>query len=126
IKFFKNAYELADDINSHYDILNTLKCLSEVDTKNRFFYSNKYITVSDSLQDVAKKNRNYFARIEYETAKLEDEKEELIKKNSFIIGVSAIILLFIAAIFIIYYLNSRNKKLMLIQEQQKANEEIYQ
>jgi signal transduction histidine kinase len=126
LNYLKQAYKLADEINSHYDILTTLKLLSEVDTKNRFFYSNKYITVNDSLQEVAKQNRNYFARIEYETAKLQNEKEELIKRNSFIIGVSAVILLFVAAIFIIYYLNSRNKKLLLVQEQQKANEEIYQ
>lgn len=125
IMYLKQAYKQADEINSHFDILTTLKMLSEIDRKNPF-YSNKYITVSDSLQEVSKKNRDYFARIEYETAKLQTEKEELIKKNSFIIGVSAVILLFVAAIFIIYYLNSRNKKLLLIQEQQKANEEIYQ
>lgn len=125
IMYLKQAYKQADEINSHYDILTTLKMLSEIDSKNPF-YSNKYITVSDSLQDVAKKNSDYFARIEYETAKLQTEKEELMKRNSFIIGVSAVILLFVAAIFIIYYLNSRNKKLLLIQEQQKANEEIYQ
>jgi len=126
ISYTKQAYEQAEDINSHFDILTTLKKLSEIDTKNRYFYSNRYIKVNDSLSDVAKKNRNYFARIEYETDRLETEKEELIKRNSFIIGLSAVILLFVAAIFIIYYLNSRNKKLLLIQEQQKANEEIYQ
>jgi signal transduction histidine kinase len=126
VSYLKQAYEQADEIDSHYDILTSLKMLSEIDKPNRVFYQNKYIRVNDSLQFVAKKNRDYFARIEYETAKLQTEKEELIKRNSFIIGVSAVILLFVAAIFIIYYLNSRNKKLLLIQEQQKANEEIYQ
>jgi signal transduction histidine kinase len=126
VSYLKQAYEQADEIDSHYDILTSLKMLSEIDKPNRAFYQNKYIKVNDSLQFVAKKNRDYFARIEYETAKLQTEKEELIKRNSFIIGVSAVILLFVAAIFIIYYLNSRNKKLLLIQEQQKANEEIYQ
>ena len=126
VSYLKQAYKQADEINSHFDILTSLKMLSEVDMENQAFYQQKYIRVSDSLQDVAEKNRDYFAKIEYETAKLQTEKEELIKKNSFIIGLSAVILLFVAAIFIIYYLNSRNKKLLLIQEQQKANEEIYQ
>jgi signal transduction histidine kinase len=126
IDYFKDSYTQADKIDSHTDILKTLKFLSEVDKNNAAFYSNRYIKVNDSLQEVAKKNRNKFARIEYETDKLQGEKEELVKRNSFIIGVSAIVLLFIGAIFIIYYLNSRNKKLLLIQEQQKANEEIYQ
>lgn len=126
IDYFKDSYTQADKIDSHTDILKTLKFLSEVDKNNAAFYSNRYIKVNDSLQEVAKKTRNKFARIEYETDKLQGEKEELVKRNSFIIGVSAIVLLFIGAIFIIYYLNSRNKKLLLIQEQQKANEEIYQ
>jgi signal transduction histidine kinase len=126
ITYFKSAYNDANEINSNYDVLNSLKFLSEIDKANSAYYSGKYITVSDSLQEIAKANRDKYARIEYETDRLQDEKEALVKKNSFIIGVSAVILLFIAAIFIIYYLNSKNKELMLVQEQQKANEEIFQ
>lgn len=126
ISYLKKANTEANEIKSHYDILNSLKLLSEIDKKHSTYYYNRYITVNDSLQEIAKQNRDKFARIEYETDKLQDEKEALLKKNSFIIGLSAVILLFIAAIFIIYYLNSRNKELLLMQEQQKANEEIYQ
>ena len=126
ISYLKKAYDDATAIKSNFDVLNSLKMLSEIDTKNRFFYSNKYITVNDHLQEIGKKNRDNFARIEYETDKLESEKEALLKKNSLIIGLSALALLFAGSVFVIYYLNSRNKKLMLVQEQQKANEEIYQ
>lgn len=126
VDYLKSAYAEANHIKSHYDILNSLELLAEIDTQNSVFYLNRYRIVNDSLQEVAKLNRNKFARIEYETDRLQDEKEELVKRNSFIIGVSAVLLLFIAAIFIIYYLNSRNKELLLIQEQQKASEEIYQ
>ena len=125
ISYLKSAYRTAKRIRSHYDILNSLKLLSELDKENGIYFSNRYIKVNDSLQEIARTNKEKYARIEYETDKLIDEKEELVKKNSFIIGVSAVILLFIAAIFIIYYLNSRNKELLLIQEQQLANEEIY-
>lgn len=126
IQYLKTAYAQAKVIKSHFDILNSLKILSEIDKKNNGFYKDRYIKVNDSLQEIAKSTRNKFARIEYETDKLQGEKEALVKKNSFIIGVSLIVLLFIAAIFVIYYLNSRNKELLLIQEQQKANEEIYE
>lgn len=126
IDYLRSAQQGANEINSHFDILNSLKLLSEIDKPRSGFYSRRYIKVNDSLQEIAKANRDKFARIEYETDKLENEKEALVKKNSFIIGISAVVLLFAAAIFIIYYLNSRNKKLLLVQQQQKANEEIYQ
>lgn len=126
LSYFKHAYTDATAIHNSINIVNSLKFLADYDTKNSSFYSGKYIQVNDSLQKKARLTRNKFARIEYETDKLQDEKEALARKNSFIIGVSVIVLLFVAAIFIIYYLNSRNKELLLIQEQQKANEEIYQ
>ena len=126
IKFLTSAYKGASRIDSHSDVLASLKFLSAIDKKNRLKHYDRYIKLNDSLQDIAEVTRNKFARIEYETDKLEDEKEALAKKNSFIIGVSVVVLLFIAAIFMIYYLNSRNKELLLIQEQQKANEEIYE
>lgn len=126
INFLKEAYNEASAIKDHTEVLDALKLLSEIDKKNSFFYSNKYYEVDEKLKEAAKKVRGRFARIAYETDRLEYEKEALVKKNSFIIAVSAVVLLFLAAIFIIYYLNSRNKKLLLIQQQQKANEEIYQ
>lgn len=122
----KKAYSDATAIKSHFEVISALKLLSEIDKRNSSYYSTQYFKVSKQLEEAAKKVRDKFARIEYETDRLEYEKEALIKKNSFIIAVSAVALLFLAAIFIIYYLNSRNKKLLLIQQQQKANEEIYQ
>lgn len=125
IDYLKRAYRDANTINSSTDKLASLKMLADVDKNNSGYYSEKYIHLNDSLQQKATVNRNRFARIEYETDKLEGEKEALARKNTFIIGVSVIVLLFVAAIFIIYYLNSRNKELLHIQEQQRANEEIY-
>lgn len=126
LKHLKEAYNDATIIKSHFEVISALKLLSEIDKQHSSYYSTQYFKVSKQLEDAAKKVRDRFARIEYETDRLEYEKEALVKKNSFIIAVSAVVLLFLAAIFIIYYLNSRNKKLLLIQQQQKANEEIYQ
>uniref|UniRef100_UPI0025F291A3 tetratricopeptide repeat-containing sensor histidine kinase n=1 Tax=uncultured Flavobacterium sp. TaxID=165435 RepID=UPI0025F291A3 len=126
ISHLKKAYNDARKIGSNDEILASSKLLSELDKKDGAFYAEQYISVNEKMQNAIKANREKFARIEYETDKLEDEKAALARKNTYIIGASIIALLFIAAIFMIYYLNSRNKELLLIQEQQKANEEIYQ
>ncbi|MES2487548.1 MAG: tetratricopeptide repeat protein, partial [Bacteroidota bacterium] len=119
------SYRDAEKVKSHADELKALKVLAEIDKKNSSYYSERYIKVNDRMQASTREIKDRFARIAYETDKLQVEKEELAKKNNFIIGISAVVLLFLAAIFIIYYLNSRNKELVLLQEQQKANEEIY-
>ena len=126
VTYLKEAYAQAEEIQSHSDILKSLKMLSATDRRNTLKYYDRYIHLNDSLHDIAEATRNKFARIEYETDRLEDEKQALARKNTFIIGISVVVLLFVAAIFIIYYLNSRNKELVMLQEQQKANEEIYE
>jgi len=126
LTYLNTAYKKATVIKSNNDVLNSLKILSNIDKENNVFYIRRFIKVNDSLQQIAQNTRNKFARIEYDTDRIINEKEALAKKNSFILGVSIIVVLFIAAIFVIYYLNSRNKELLLIQEQQKANEEIYE
>ena len=126
INYLKTAYSKAEVEKSNFDLLTSLRILLVIDKKDNDFYIKRYMTVNDSLQQIAENTRNKFARIEYDTDRIINEKEALAKKNSFIVGVSAIVVLFIAAIFVIYYLNSRNKELLLIQEQQKANEEIYE
>ena len=126
IDYIQKSYKDAAETKSHSDELKGLRVLSEIDRKNSLFYSERYMQVNDSMQANTRKIKDRFARIAYETDKLQVEKEELVKRNSFIIGISVVVLLFAAAIFIIYFLNSRNKELMMLQEQQKANEEIYQ
>lgn len=126
LSYLQQAYKSALDIKSHSDINLSLDLMTRLDRNRRDYYYRRLLDTRDSLSNISKENKDYFARIEYETDKLQTEKEALVRKNSFIIGVSAVILLFIAAIFIIYYLNTKNKELLLVQEQQKANEELYQ
>lgn len=126
INYLKEALHGATEIESSAEILSSLELLSVVDAKNANEYNSKRLDVLKRLQVKAEQNKDKFARIEYETDKLEIEKEELAKTNNLIIVVSAVALLLVGAIFMIYYLNARNKKLLLIQQQQKANEEIYQ
>jgi signal transduction histidine kinase len=126
IERLRKAYVGSKAEKSNNDLLTSLKILLVIDKKDNDFYIQRYMTVNDSLRRMAENTRNKFARIEYDTDKIITEKEALAKKNSFIIGISIVVVLFIAAIFIIYYLNSKNKELLLVQEQQKANEEIYE
>jgi signal transduction histidine kinase len=126
VTHISRAYQKAKQIKSYYDIRNSLKLLADIDKKNSAFYADRYVWVTDSLAEITLRNREKFARVTYETDKLQDENLELARKNSLIIGAAVIVLLFGGAVFIIYYLNSRNKELLLLQEQQKANEEIYQ
>lgn len=126
ITHISRAYQKARQIKSHYDIRNSLKLLADIDKKNSAFYADRYVTVTDSLAELTLRNREKFARVTYETDRLQDENTELARKNTYIVGGGVLVLLFGVAIFFIYYLNSRNKALLLLQEQQKANEEIYQ
>jgi signal transduction histidine kinase len=126
VNYLKDAFAGATEIESNSEILSSLELLSGIDPKNANEYNSKRLDILKALQVKAEQNKDKFARIEYETDKLEIEKEELAKTNNLIIVVSAVALLFIGAVFMIYYLNARNKKLLLVQQQQKANEEIYQ
>jgi signal transduction histidine kinase len=121
-----SCYTLSKKVKSSPDVLNSLKLLTEIDTKNKNFYANEYFRVNDSLQQAERATRNKFARIEFETDQVEEENSILIKKNTYII-IGAIALLSIAgAFFMLYRLKTKNKELKHIQDQQTKNEEIYQ
>ncbi len=100
--------------------------LTENDSKNKIYYSNLYIKVNDSIQNVERITRNKFARIAYETDQLEEKNEILSKKNATIILGSGIIIIFLGVFFALYRLKSKNKELLFIKEQQETNEKIYQ
>lgn len=121
-----DSYKLAKKVKSSPDVIKCLKLLTEIDTKNKNYYTKEYFRVSDSLQHAERATRNKFARIEFETDQVEEENSILIKKNTYIIT-GAILLLSIAGIFfMLYRLKTKNKELQHIQDQQTKNEEIYQ
>ncbi|MCL9807482.1 ATP-binding protein [Flavobacterium amniphilum] len=125
IQNLKDANQLAIKIKSSNEILTSLKLLSKADTKNSLVYSNEYIRVSDSINTVQKNTHNKYARIEYETSRIEDENRMLTKNNFYILIISFGLILFLAIFFVLRYLKYKNKELEFLQQQQKANEEIY-
>ncbi|ESU23961.1 signal transduction histidine kinase [Flavobacterium enshiense DK69] len=115
------------------DELKALELLSKIDPRNNSAYNKRYITLNDSLQNVERATRNKFARIEFETDEItnekntaEAEKEKISTQRWMILGSS----LFFIVIIILFYVSrlqrAKNRELRYLQQQQLANAEIYQ
>ena len=85
IRYLKESLQQAEKLKSTDDVKINLQLLSTIDKANTSYYDKRYITVSDSLTKVQRKNRNKYARIEYETAVVEDANKELSSKNLYLI-----------------------------------------
>jgi len=107
-------------------LLESLQRLSLFDRKNANLYIKEYFKINDSIQLGQLRNRNKFARIEFETEGLALEKDKLTQQKSILIYLAVGILLFAVTLFVIRHQITKNKELRLLQEQQNANEEIYQ
>ena len=126
VQSLKEANQLAFKIKNSNEILASLKLLSELDKKNRLFYANEYIKVSDSINLVQKNAHNKYARIEYETSRIEDENKVLTKQNFYILIISFGLILILGLLIVLRYLKFRNRELQFFKKQQSANEEIFQ
>jgi signal transduction histidine kinase len=125
IKILKEANLLATKIKNSNEVLTSLKMLSKIDKKNILSYVNEYFKVSDSINIIQKNAHQKYARIEYETSRIEDENKILTKKNFYILIISFILILSLVIIFVFRYFKYKNKELKFLKIQQKANEEIY-
>lgn len=125
-KFAKEAYSLAKEKKLSNEELLSLKQLSKVDPKNSSFYSENYIHINDSLQLSERQIRNKLARIEFETDDLIEQKDKLVEQRQSLIYLGFALLVVGVFIYVIRAQSSKNRELLLIQEQQAANEEIYQ
>lgn len=125
IQSLLEANHLAIKIKNSNEILTSLKLLSKIDKKNSLSYANQYIKISDSINKVQKNAHYKYARIEYETSRIEDENKVLTKNNLWILIISFGLILLLALFFLLRYLKYKNKELLFLRKQQKANEEIY-
>jgi signal transduction histidine kinase len=121
----KSAYELAVNKGFNRDVLESLQLLSKTDPDHSTEYMDEYIALNDKLVAEERNVRDKFARVQYETEGYIAENRNLQKKNVWIILISAIILSVGLFFFVIFRQRSRNKRLVLENEQQVANEEIY-
>ena len=131
--YFKDAQSQAHQNDIFEDELTILKLLAKANPNDKSYYSNRYIALNDSLQNVERATRDKFARIEFETDEITAEKNTLsVEKNHvemqryLIAGISVLSLLIIFLWYSTKLQKSKTRELLLKQEQQQANEEIYQ
>lgn len=123
----------AHSIKLFDDELKALNLLSKIDQKNKVEHMERYVSLTDSLHNQERVTRNKFARIEFETDEIiteknviEEEKDKISKQRWTILGLSFIALVFVFMVYTNRIQRAKNRQLLLEQEQQKANEEIYQ
>ncbi|WP_291131436.1 tetratricopeptide repeat-containing sensor histidine kinase [Flavobacterium sp. UBA7682] len=126
IHYLKEANALAVKLKAVGEIKSTLKLLSEIDVRNNRLYNQKYISITDSLTKAQRINRNRYARIEYETAVVENENRDLIAENLYVVTGSIAIVLLLVLLIIYRYLQHQKKEIANKRQQQKAEEEIFE
>jgi signal transduction histidine kinase len=124
-KFANEALKLAKTTKISGDLLGSLKQLSLVEHKNSSQYSKEYIKISDSLQAEERKAKDKFARIAFETDEIILEKDKLAEQNRSLLYFFIASLFVGLLLFVIRTQRAKNRELLLKQQQQKANEDIY-
>ena len=131
--FSTQAKTIAHNNKIFEDELKALDILAKIDPKNDSYYNNRFIKLTDSLQNNERTTRNKFARIEFETDEIlnqkkniEVEKDKISSQRWVILGFSLFFILIIALLYLTKRQHSKNKELQFEQEQRKVNEEIYQ
>ncbi|MGL4582159.1 MAG: sensor histidine kinase, partial [Flavobacterium sp.] len=84
------------------------------------------IELSRDLEEQDYATRNRFARIAYETERIETENSQLRNMISTIVSISLAIVLTLVIGVYVYRLKNKNKEIRFIKDQQEANESIYQ
>lgn len=125
-QFAHQAYDLSKSFRAPKDMLLCLKQLAKVEPKNALKYSQDYIRISDSMQQLERESRNKFAKIAYETEEITSEKEAAIHQKWIFFGVSVLILIIAILLYVTFSQRSRQKEMQFLQIQQKSDEEIYQ
>jgi signal transduction histidine kinase len=125
-KFAKAALEKAMFLKQSRETLESLQFLAVTSNdKDALLYTKSYIKISDSLNRQQRLFEDQFARIRYETDRIEIEKEKVTRQNKNLLT----ILLLLAASFLLIYIfiqrKLNRKELRFRQSQQEANEEIY-
>lgn len=127
------AYNVSKKVNYTEEILKSLLILSKIEGGDEGLkYLNEHRSLSDSLLQRERAYRNKFARIEFETDQLEQENAiieaenaQISKERLLFLLLSIGLMLSLTLLYIVITQRSRNKELRFKQEQQEANEEIY-
>ncbi|GGF20969.1 ATP-binding protein [Flavobacterium limi] len=107
------------------NVLVALKQLSLIHPKKASKFSEDYIRINDSLQKAERKMGDKFTRIEYETNEIKSENSSLEIQNRTLVYVFSILSLLGLFFYIYKTQQARNRELLFKQQQQIANEDIY-
>ncbi len=119
------AKDYASRSNNNARLLETLHFLARLDKENAQTYIHDYINLDDSLQQEERQIRNKFARIRFETDEFIEQNELLARQRQLWIGIAAGLLLLAISVFVIVNQRVQNQKLRYRQQQQEANQEIF-
>lgn len=125
-KYANIAYEKAYEVDENQTILDALILKARTETgeqSKKYLY--EHIQLNDSLISKERANRNKFARIEFETDEILQEKEQISKQRQWLIFTTIGLLGILFFLYIIKTQREKNKELQLQKQQQEANEEIY-
>ena len=125
LQYSKEAFETAKKSNNKRNYLFPLKQLAVIQPQNAAEYNKEYIHINDSLQKSERKIAEKFSRIEYETDEIKQENTDLTVQNRNLVYIFGSILILGLFLYIIKAQKAKNRELLYKQEQQKANEEIY-
>ena len=125
LAYAKDALNESLSSKNYRSVLLALKRLSIIDPQKAAFYTKEYIRINDSLQVTERKMGDKFTRIEYETDQIKSENNDLLVQNRNLIYIFTVFGFLGLLIFIIKTQKAKNRLLLFKQQQQNANEEIY-
>lgn len=120
------AMNLAKDIKYQRGEQESLLLLAKnSDPEMALGYTQKYITISDSLQKAERSFQDRFARLRYQTDVIEDERNKVVQANKQLQLILLSLIAFALLGYIFIQRRASQKELRFQTDQQKANEEIY-
>ncbi|WP_027138379.1 tetratricopeptide repeat-containing sensor histidine kinase [Gaetbulibacter saemankumensis] len=125
-KYYAYQAKTISEKYSKDDLLRSLLLLSELESDSvAVKYYDAYIKLSDSLLKNERATRNKYARIHYETEQIERENRQIAKERLWLLIISVVLIIASILLYLVITQRNKNKELKLIQQQQQANEEIY-
>ena len=125
LQYSNEAMLTAKNSKNKRNYLLPLKQLAVLEPAKSALYNKDYIRINDSLQKAERKMGEKFTRIEYETDEIKQENTDLTVQNRNLVYVFGSVLIVGMFLYIIKAQKTKNRELLYKQEQQKANEEIY-
>ena len=108
------------------DLLKSLLILSEIEDQDKsVVFLKQYVSLNDSIQKAERTIRDKFARIRFDTQRVEQENIQIAKERMWLFIISVVVILASLLLYLVIHQRNKNKELQFIQQQQEANEEIY-